>query len=360
MRERKVLRQLGNVGMIVAGIGLIAWIIWAVGWPAIEANLAEIGTGWFVALVVLDLFALLAFMAGWWVLIDPHVRQSNFINLFGVFLAGDSVNYLIPSGNLAGEPVRAHLSRDALGLSHAVATVTVHKHAKLLAQWLFLVVGLIVSVWQFDLSTPVMLVAAAFVGGLGLGLLLMAFALRRGTFGPILNQLARWRPLSSRLKSYQPVAEAVDASIQSFYSRGQSRSLAAATGWCLIGWCGLLVETYLILRLLSPTAGWTTAVAVETLALILNSLLMFVPGRVGSAEGVRVGVFVLLGLPAAQGMAYGLVRRGRELIWIVPGLVVLLKKYGGRLGRLGFPEAPNVTSLQERDSTIPKFSTDRG
>ena len=51
-------RQLLNAGMFVAGIGLIAWIIWAVGWPAIEANLAEIGIGWFVALVVLDLFAL--------------------------------------------------------------------------------------------------------------------------------------------------------------------------------------------------------------------------------------------------------------------------------------------------------------
>ncbi|MFQ5656959.1 MAG: lysylphosphatidylglycerol synthase transmembrane domain-containing protein [Candidatus Methylomirabilales bacterium] len=353
-------RHLLNVALVVAGIGLIAWMLWAVGWQAIEANLAEIGIGWFVALVVLDLFALLAFMAGWWVLIDPQLRQSHFMSLFGVFLAGDSVNYLIPSGNLAGEPVRAHLSRDTLGLSHAVATVTVHKHAKLLAQWLFLVVGLIVSLWQFDLSTPVMLAAAAFLGGLGGGLLLMAFALRRGTFGPILNRLARWRPLASHLKSYQPAAEALDADIQTFYSRKQGRWFAAAIGWCLIGWCGLLVETYLILRLLSPTAGWTTAVAVETLALILNSLLLFPPGRIGSAEGVRVGVFVLLGLPAAQGVAYGLVRRGRELVWTLPGVVVLLKQYGARLGRPRLSERPGARLLHEGESPAPKITADHG
>jgi hypothetical protein len=115
-----------------------------------------------------------------------------------------------------------------------------------------------------------------------------------------------------------------------------------------------------ILRLLAPTEGWTTAVAVETLAMILNSLLVFLPGRIGSAEGVRVGVFVLLGLPAAQGAAYGLVRRGRELIWILPGSALLLSRYGGRLGRLGLPEAPSPTALQEGDSTLPKFSADRG
>ena len=52
----------------------------------------------------------------------------------------------------------------------------------------------------------------------------------------------------------------------------------------------------------------------------LNNLFLFVPGRVGAAEGIRVGIFVLLGLPAAQGAAYSVLRRGRELLWTLPGL----------------------------------------
>ncbi|MFQ5962412.1 MAG: lysylphosphatidylglycerol synthase transmembrane domain-containing protein [Candidatus Methylomirabilales bacterium] len=352
-------RHLLNVGLVVVGIGLIAWMLWAVGWSAIEANLSAIG-GWFVALAAFYLFAELAFTAGWWVLIDREVRHSKFMGLFGVYLAGYTVNYLIPSGNFAGEPVRADLSRERLGLSHALASITVHKHAEFLSQWVFLSAGMVVCLSQFDLPTPITLAAAALLGGLGVALVLVTWALRKGTFLPILQRLARWRPLSSRLMAYQPVAEALDAKIQTFYSSKQSGRFAAATGWCLVGWCGGLAETYVILRLLSPTAGWTTAVAVETVAMVLNSLIVFIPGRIGSAEGVRVGVFVLLGLPAAQGVAFGLVRRGRELIWIVPGLVVMFQRYGARLGRVGLPEVPSSTSLHERDSTIPKFSTDRG
>ena len=35
---------------------------------------------------------------------------------------------------------------------------------------------------------------------------------------------------------------------------------------------------------------------------------------------------VLLGLTAAQGVAYGLVRRARELVWLLPGLAVILAR----------------------------------
>ncbi|MFQ5988926.1 MAG: lysylphosphatidylglycerol synthase transmembrane domain-containing protein [Candidatus Methylomirabilales bacterium] len=358
MRSRQVLKQVVNVALVVAGIGLIAWMLWVVGWPAIEANLSAIG-GWFVVLAAFYICAELAFTAGWWVLIDPQLRRSKFMSLFGVYLASYTINYLIPSGNIAGEPVRADLSRESLGLSHALASITVHKHAELVSQWLFLTAGMVVCLSQFDLSTPVKLAAAALLGGMGVAIVLMAWALRRGTFLPILQRLVRWKPLSSRLKPYQPVAEALDANIQTFYSSKQSRWFAASTGWCLVGWCGGLVETYVILRLLSPTAGWTTAVAVEAVAMVLNSLIVFVPGRVGSAEGVRVGVFMLLGLPAAQGVAYSLVRRGRELIWIVPGLVVLVKRYGARLDWPWLKEPSSTKALHEDESKVPELTADR-
>lgn len=344
MRERHGLRQLWKIGMVVAGIGLIVWILWAVGWPAIQSNLSVIGW-WFFPLAAFFFFSELAFMAGWWVLIDPQLRRSKFMRLFGVCLAGHAVNYFIPSGNIAGDPVRVDLSRDTLGLSPAIASVTVHRYADLLAQWMFLAAGMVVCLSQFDLPTPVKLATALLLVGFGVGIVLMAWALRRGTFLPIVHRLANWRPLSARLKSYQPLAEALDAKIQPFYSREQGRLLAASTAWCLVQWCGGLVETYVILRLLAPTEGWMTAVAIETLAMVLNGVFSFVPGRVGTAEGVRVGVFVLLGLPAAQGVAYGLVRRGRELFWVIPGLAVLLKRYSGRLGRMGLSDSPREESL---------------
>ena len=35
---------------------------------------------------------------------------------------------------------------------------------------------------------------------------------------------------------------------------------------------------------------------------------------------------MLLGLPASTGVAYGLVRRAREILWVIPGLVFLVHR----------------------------------
>ncbi len=55
-------------------------------------------------------------------------------------------------------------------------------------------------------------------------------------------------------------------------------------------------------------------------------MLLFLPGRIGGAEGARAGICVLLSLSPAQGVAYSLVRRAREIVWTIPGLVVILAR----------------------------------
>jgi hypothetical protein len=76
-----------------------------------------------------------------------------------------------------------------------------------------------------------------------------------------------------------------------------------------------------VLRLLAPGTPWTVAVGIEALSMVLVTMLLFLPGRIGGAEGARAGVCVLLGLAPAQGVAYSLVRRAREIVWLVPGLL---------------------------------------
>ena len=78
---------------------------------------------------------------------------------------------------------------------------------------------------------------------------------------------------------------------------------------------------------MSPDHGFASAYAVEALAMILNSVLIFIPAKIGSAEGIRVAVSAVLGLTPAQGAAYALVRRAREIVWVIPGFVILLKHH---------------------------------
>ncbi len=339
--HRRFFKRVLRIGLLLAGFALVAWITLAVGWPAVQANLARIG-GWFLLLTVLYTLAQLAFALGWWVVIDPPRRASLFPRVFAAYLAGDAVNYLAP-GNVAGEPVKAHLLRETPETGRALASITIHKHADLFAQWVFALAGVAFSIWRFPLPRAAVVAALVGVAGLAGLLLLMTWALRRGTYSPILRGLARSKFLSARLERFQPAAQAADARIQEFYGARRG-SFFAAAGWCLLGWCGGLLETYLILRLLSPSQGWATAFAIEALAMVLNNMLLWVPGRVGSAEGVRVGVFILLGLPAASGIAYSLARRARELTWIVPGLLVLAKRHVGWVGQAGPLKFAGLTS----------------
>ena len=334
------MKRVRHVAFVVVGIGLLVAIFWMVGLPAIEANLAQIGF-WFPALVLLYLGAQLAFMAGWWVVMTRETREEGFLKLFGAYLAGDAINYVVPSGNLAGEPVKAHMLRDRLGFGQALTSITIHKHAELVSQWLFLTGGLVVSVTQFDLPNSAKLLAVAVVVGLGFALVGLTRVLKSGTLLSVFHRLASWKPLTTRLHHYRASAEAFDDGIQRFY-RTEPHKFATSTIWCLIGWGGGLVETYLILQLLAPAQGWTMAVAVETLAMALNNLFVFVPGRIGSAEGVRVAVFLLLGLTAAQGVAYGLLRRGRELMWTVPGFLYLLGRRAGGLTQNHLSASPSA------------------
>jgi uncharacterized protein (TIRG00374 family) len=313
-------KTVGKVVPPALGLALLVWLLATVGWPAIRANLAAIGL-WFPVLVLLYFFAQAAFALSWWETIEPRPGAGLLPRVFAVYLAGDTVNYLLPAG-IAGEPVKAHLLRETVDLPTGIASLTVHKHADMLGQWLFVACGLAVALERFEVPR-----AVAWTAGAGVGLLLLFFValtwgLARGSFSPIVTKLSGISFLEKHLAPHVVAAELLDRRIHAFFSRHAGR-YAAAVAWSLLGWCGGLVETWIVLRLLSARADFATAFAIETLAMLLNTMFIWMPGGVGTAESVRVGVFVLLGLPAAQGAAYSLVRRARELLWAAPGAVVL-------------------------------------
>ncbi len=322
---RRTFRRAARVLLFAAGIVLGILIFRAVGWPPIAANLQRIGPARFTFLVALYGLTQAAFALGWWLVIEPRPTARDLPRLFAVYLAGDSLNYAAPGG-VAGEPVKARLLGQRTGTGAALASLTIHKHADLLAQWAFVSAGVAFAAWRFPMSGAARGVAAAGAAGLGGLLLLLTWAMRRGTYGPVLRWMARWKPMAARIERFHRSAEIVDARIRAF-TAAHPGSYAGSVAVCFLGWCGGMLETWLILRFLAPTSGWGTAFAVESLAMALNNMLLFIPGRVGSAEGVRAAVFVVLGMPAAQGLAYGLVRRGREIAWTLPGFAVLARTH---------------------------------
>jgi uncharacterized protein (TIRG00374 family) len=308
--------------LFALGIAALAVLLGIVGLPALAANLSAIGW-WFPALVLLYGAAQLAFTYGWKVLIGRRPDGPvSFGNAFAAYLAGDSVNYFTTVG---GEPVKAQLLAHKIGYPKALATVAVHRHAEVASQGIFLALGIGITLTHFRVPGAIRFAALAGLLVLAGMTLWMTVALRHGAFVAVLDWLRRFRWLHGLRRFAKPAAR-LDELIGDFYERRQEHFLASVI-WSFLGWCGGLLETWLLLRLIAPAEGWRTAVAIESLALALNNVALLIPARFGIAEGVRVGVFLLLGLSAAQGAAYGVARRARELLWLIPGVIVLLKHH---------------------------------
>ena len=169
----------------------------------------------------------------------------------------------------------------------------------------------------------------------------MTWGLRRGAFRGGLAWLGRFRPFARHAARLSESAARLDATIGEFY-REKSGHFGWAVAWCFVGWCGGLVETYFVLRLLSPSHGWASADRDRVARDGPEQHPALHPRPRRQRRGRPDRGLRARGLTAAQGTAYALVRRGRELLWLVPGVVVLLRRHVLGVGPMPARVVPEI------------------
>src|SRR5206468_7845223 len=120
-------------------------------------------------------------------------------------------------------------------------------------------------------------------------------------------------------------ATQVDEALVAFYRR-QPRRLVLSLGCNFLGWMTRAGETWLILFLLGATVSVGTALVIEAFGTGISFATFFLPLDVGVEEAGAVVTFIALGLGAATGLSFGLVRRIRELTWVALGMLLLAGK----------------------------------
>ena len=187
--------------------------------------------------------------------------------------------------------------------------------------------GALVLAWAPGDTPPAMLallaLLAAYMAASTVGFMWAQF---RGIFRLGGRALA-WIGLGQRVAA---AAGRLDTELQWFY-RAQRGRAAAAFGLSLVGWATGVLETWLMLLLLGSPVTLLTALVIEAGAAGVRALGFLVPGSLGVLEGGIVGLFALLGLDPATGLAFGVVRRIREAVWILVGYACLALLRGGRV-----------------------------
>lgn len=240
-----------------------------------------------------------------------------FFRLLAARSAGEAVNAVTVLGGVGGEPVKAWLVSDEASKEESVASVIIAKTAITAAQLVLLFVGTVLALTTLDLDG---LVVRAMLGLLVIEALAVGgfFALQvTGVIGKSRRVLAAVGVPTAGLHVYR-----LDRALRGYYAKEWPRFLASVA-WHFAGWLVAVVEAAYALHLVGVGSGLSVAAVVEALGAGVRFLTFFVPASVGVLESANAAVFVTLGFGASAGLAFTLLRRARQAIWVVAGIVVL-------------------------------------
>lgn len=306
------LRQFISWFSVFIGVGFFVWLLTTIDLKPLEDVLISSGH-WVFGIGILYGLSQFAFTIGWIFPLKP-LRISIF-HLFFIFCAGNVANYAF---QLTGEPFRAGLLKPAYSLSEGMYSVTVGKFCELLGQALLYLIGLIIVLFYAPLPIAIKTIGTIVLGGFFLTMLVLFYWQKGGLTRPLVRVYDRVvrKPINQETRSK---LEKMDRMISNFY-RKNPKGFFLSVFFKFLGKLGGVLELGLVFILLGRDVPVLSLIAMETLILLSNDLLFFIPGRVGGAEASRILVFLLMGYPASEGLIYAIIRRIREIIWVGVGV----------------------------------------
>jgi putative membrane protein len=229
----------------------------------------------------------------------------------------EAVNSLLPVGQVGGDVVRTRLLiqrgvEPRAAIAGSVVDVAIGT-ASLFA-YLLLGLGGLVLAPQKGVTVALALRAMAMAAPI----VLLALA------GPRLGLVKLIDAAITRLGRRTAEAEGQDDTglhevIVRLYRR--PGAIWTCVAWHLAAWGFGAAEAYVTLAVLDLRPSWTQAFLVDSLGQGFRAAGFLIPGALGVQEGGFIVVFAIFGLPADQALAFSTIRRLREVILGLPGLL---------------------------------------
>ncbi len=315
-RRRTVLFRLGKWLLWMAGLGLFISLILNQGMGELLAALSKIG--WAIVLISFyQVVPLLLNTLGWWVLLDKQV-SPGFGRLFLFRWICQSANNLLPVAQVGGEFIRARLLAHSSGGSTAATSVMVDFTLGILTQAIFTLIGVLLLITQVGVGeqTQYLFIAALFAF---IPLLLFYVVQRLGMIGLGAKLMAKMLP-SEKWQQLAGGMHTVNETVMLLYRRHSL--ILSASLLRLSAWFSGVLETWLVFYFLGHPIGIGDAVIFECVGYAARSMAFVIPGAVGVTEAALVLVGSLMGVGAGPSLVLAMVKRIRELLIGVPGLLL--------------------------------------
>jgi putative membrane protein len=313
----------GLAAITAGGAVIVALVAWF-GVQSITADVLQ--ALWVVPFTVLLLFAQLFLSAVAWRIVVGGQRPP-IGRYFRIRWVREAVNSMLPVAQLGGNLVGIRmLTQRGVPGPLAGAGTTLDLTVEAVTQFLFTFAGIsVLAAIDVDRASAPWVKAA--LTTMPLALIGFIIAQRAG-----LLRMIEW--LGALLARFFPAMsiESVRGLHDELMRLHRDRlALAQATGLHLLAWSLGTAETWLALTAMGRHTSFYEAFVIESLGMAARSAGFAVPGALGVQEAGLIVVCGLFAIPPETAIALSMVKRARELLVGLPGLVAWQWSEGKRL-----------------------------
>lgn len=328
--KTKVLIWIQGITFLL-GLGLLAVVIYEIGYQKILDSLSKVGWG-FLAVLSLNVTRHFCRAASLYLSIEPEHRKTSYMSVVAARFGGEAVNFFSFAGPFLGDATKAILLKKDLSLTHGASAVIIDNILYYLTVILVILAGVATLVTAFGAGgngiDKALLIIVLF-SGLGFAALSLAIRYRITPLSYLLTWLEKRSFAPGFLMRKQHHILDVERNVFHFYHERKTdffKVFAISLGVHALS----VAEVYLAIRFLGFDASAANSLIVESLTKVINVAFSFVPGTIGAYEGGNALILERLGYTAAVGVSLALVRRGAILFSTTVGLIVLLWRGAAR------------------------------
>ncbi len=313
---------------LIIGLLALVGIVWHIGLEPILQAVSQLGP---LPLLVILLPMILVYGLeawGWRLTLGAYAERVGFLRLWAIRMAGETVNATTPAAYVGGEPLKAYLlKRYGVPMVEGMASVITAKTTMTLAQVLFILLGLGLAFWIMDAASHYWMAMFVSLGLLAFSVGLFVMFQRYGLGMGCLTMLRMCKIRLAFLEKRESQLQEMDATIRRFYSENR-RTFFIGLGTFFLAWLCETLEVYAILYYLGMEIDVWTSISIAALTVFIKGGTFFIPGSLGAQEGGYTLLLMSFGYTEVTGITFALIRRLREILWIVIGLVCLMALKG--------------------------------
>ena len=329
---------------LLLGCGLLVYVFSETDLELLWSNLIKTGWGIFFVLVIYGL----AFWADTiaWQFTLPSTKFSWMYHLWKVRMVGAAVGKVLPFSAFGGAPIKGFLLKKHYGISYkeGAASIILIESTHLISMIFFMASGVFLISLTPNFPQNYLTFSKISLGLLSLGIFGF-YIVQRYKLTSVIGNWFSQRALGYRVKNFLSHLQEFDERLVQFYT--QKRPLFfGALGLNLLNWYLGALEIYIILYFLGHPISIAESIILETFVEIVRAGTFFIPGTLGTQEAAfLVATGAITGEPAL-GLAAGLMRRVREIIWFILGFS-LVWQYSGNPSKL--PQAAQNEMRGDKD-----------